>query len=147
MFLRVITLAITVCLWSCTAKLEHEKKIYNDGEFKYAGMLLGDDVHYVYIDGKKSDLRNSIKIQNFCFEYVKEFNKENKKYPTTIWLLNKEYFSMDQIHDENRVAFVHFKCFNNKIYLHNISLYKDFHKNKPIKVKPIEKEYAVEQCT
>ena len=66
MLLRVLILALTVCLWSCTAKLEHEKKIYNDGEFKYAGMLLGDDIHYVYIDGKKSDLKNSIKIMFFA---------------------------------------------------------------------------------
>ncbi|MBL0190646.1 MAG: hypothetical protein IPQ18_04655 [Saprospiraceae bacterium] len=96
-------------------------------------MLQGNVAHHIYITGKKSDLKDTYKLEKFCLYYAQKYNIELQEWHSrTLWLMSKEYFSMDQIHDDNFIARVTIKCINNNLQISKIALLKGQNRDYPV---------------
>jgi hypothetical protein len=128
---------IALVVHACTAEMHYTLINYNNGEFKYAPMLQGDEEHHIFITGKKSNLKDTYKLEKFCLYYTDRYKIELKeRHSITLWLMSKEYFSMDQIHDENFIAALTVRCSNSNMIISRISIFKNENKDYPIDYPP-----------
>ena len=110
---------------------------YNNGEFKYAPMIESNQDYHIYITGRKNDLKDTYKLEKFCLYYAQKYGiKLTERDSRTMWLMSKEYYSMDQINEENFVAGATVKCINNNLQICDIILFRNQNKRYPIFYPP-----------
>jgi hypothetical protein len=128
---------IALVVSGCTAEMHYTLINYNNGEFKYAPMIESNQDYHIYITGRKNDLKDTYKLEKFCLYYAQKYGiKLTERDSRTMWLMSKEYFSMDQINEENFVAGATVKCINNNLQICDIILFRNQNKRYPIFYPP-----------
>ena len=128
---------IALVVSGCTAEMHYTLINYNNGEFKYAPMIESNQDYHIYITGRKNDLKDTYKLEKFCLYYAQKYGiKLTERDSRTMWLMSKEYYSMDQINEENFVAGATVKCINNNLQICDIILFRNQNKRYPIFYPP-----------
>ena len=128
---------IALVVSGCTAEMHYTLIDYNNGEFKYAPMIESNQDYHIYITGRKNDLKDTYKLEKFCLYYAQKYGiKLTERDSRTMWLMSKEYYSMDQINEENFVAGATVKCINNNLQICDIILFRNQNKRYPIFYPP-----------
>jgi len=137
---------IALVVSGCTAEMHYTLINYNNGEFKYAPMIESNQDYHIYITGRKNDLKDTYKLEKFCLYYAQKYGiKLTERDSRTMWLMSKEYFSMDQIHDDNFIARVTIKCINNNLQISKIALLKGQNRDYPV-LYPPQTNHEVVPC-
>ncbi|MBK9211776.1 MAG: hypothetical protein IPO14_02115 [Saprospiraceae bacterium] len=100
-------------------------------------MIESNQDYHIYITGRKNDLKDTYKLEKFCLYYAQKYGiKLTERDSRTMWLMSKEYYSMDQINEENFVAGATVKCINNNLQICDIILFRNQNKRYPIFYPP-----------
>ncbi len=141
-FILIIALVVS----GCTAEMHYTLINYNNGEFKYAPMIESNQDYHIYITGRKNDLKDTYKLEKFCLYYAQKYGiKLTERDSRTMWLMSKEYFSGDQIHEDNFIARISIKCNDNNLQIYKIALFKYQNKKYPA-LYPPQTNHEVVPC-
>jgi hypothetical protein len=136
MYKKVTFFLLLLCI-ACSGNLPSTKISYNNGEFEYVPMFQGNVAHHIYISGKKNDLKDGYKLEKFCIFYAKKYKiKLTEGEPINLWLMSEEFFSMDQIHEENFIAVLALRCTQGKMRISSIAIFKNENRDYPIDYPP-----------
>ncbi|MBK9211772.1 MAG: hypothetical protein IPO14_02095 [Saprospiraceae bacterium] len=137
---------IALVVSGCTAEMHYTLINYNNGEFKYAPMIESNQDYHIYITGRKNDLKDTYKLEKFCLYYAQKYGiKLTERDSRTMWLMSKEYFSMDEIHEDNFIARVTIMCVNNNLEIIQIALLECQNRDYPV-LYPPQTNHEVVPC-
>jgi hypothetical protein len=137
---------IALLVSGCTSELHYTLINYNKGEFKYAPMIESNRDYHIYITGRKNDLMDTYKLEKFCLYFAQKYGIKLTEWDSrTIWLMSKEYFSMDEIHDDNFIARVSIMCVNNNLEIIQIALLEGQNRDYPV-LYPPQTNHEVLSC-